>query len=139
MKRRISIILISAILIQLAGCYSSYYITADDLTSLEGDEEIKITTLSKEEYLTKEWKILNDTLQVATLREIVNTSDNETKKFYEQSGKMLEKKYTLLPLSSIKEIYYEELESTNTIVLTTFICGALFVTGYLLLFPHVTF
>ena len=111
MKKSISIILISSILLQLVGCYSTNYITSDELTLLDGDEQLKITTLNNEEYETDDWEIYNDSLKLGLIREVQNNKYDEMMKLYKQAGKLKFKREISIPLSTINDISFEE---TNT-------------------------
>ena len=116
MKKCISIVIISALLIQLVGCYSSNYITTAELKLLDGDEEINVTTFSKEGYTTNNWTIANDTLSFGTIVGLKLDVNNNLSE---------DKKNVLIPISEIELIFIEEIETTSTILFTVSIVGGL--------------
>ena len=126
MKKRISIVLISALLFQLVGCYSTYYINSEELKLLDRDEEINVSTQNKEGYTTDNWDIDNDTLKFVAVVGIANAND-ELSGVDNQYGMVEIKKTIQIPISTIEEILIEEFNTTKTIWVTAATVGGIVV------------
>jgi hypothetical protein len=133
MKRYISAILIPCFLLQLFGCYSNTTLTADNLKYLPNDEQIKITTISKEEYVTNDWQFINDTLKFVSVNKIENSKENKLEEAYKNYGDIEISKVKSIPISEIEELSFKEINVLMTILVPTVVIGAVvihFVTNW---------
>lgn len=127
MKRYISAILISCLLLQLCGCYSFRAITLEELKNYKGENDIKVTKKSDyfvimnrdstRNYLT-DWMISDSSIimEKKSLKELKKAEISKEEK-------------TEIKFNQIKSIAVEEWDSENTIVLFVGLIGLAAIIG----------
>ena len=130
MKKYISAILINALLIQLAGCYTQREITYDEFYSMPKEQEAKIIFNDE-----KSIELVSDSL----MKNYINwEKEQDTLIFYLTHSKKVDLK-TLTevtdtfkyPKDDINKIYVEEYDGTKTVlVIVTVIIWGLCIYGF---------
>jgi len=114
----VSSLLITAILTQIVGCYSSHNITVNELREFKGKNDVIIETINGEEYTLKRdttsqyysnWEFVGDSIEWTESR-VIFLKDNPN------LGKFKETKTTIAE-NEILTIGIEELDALNTTLL----------------------
>jgi hypothetical protein len=113
-------VLIPAFLLHTARCYSSTFITTEELTVLDREEEIFITTTERNEFSAVIWDIEGDTLKLD-----LSQSSNDEKVLNDKAeDDSASHNYHKIPFTKIEIISYKYLNIPVT-ALAVFFCGAL--------------
>ena len=125
MKRYISAILISCLLIQLFGCYSFQNISTEELNSIDDIEDISITTKDSNnysfekyssanrmlndptKYYYENWQVNNDTLMISGYS-LENTTLKTSKKINHDK--------IIIPFVEISDLSQNQFNSHDTIM-----------------------
>ena len=113
-KEIIASVLIPAFLMQLVGCYSSKEITIADLKNLKENNSIRVVTFNSAYNLqnppeTKDrykWSLDENNIYILSSWQMY-VGNNQIKRVADT---------TIIPLSSIKNIYTKNFDSVNTIL-----------------------
>ena len=127
MKKIISKILITCLLLQLYGCYSTDYVTLNDLQNADENDKIILVTKDKKEYTlnnndprinSSEWKIEKDGVLLVT-KELARRKD--------KLGQEVVKKNSEVKYENIASISIEKFSLIKTALLIVGIAGLVFV------------
>ncbi len=133
MKKKFSILLAFTLLTQIVGCYSTNYITYDELKGYKDNNDVIITTTDTTEYILKR----DSTHQYYSNWEFVYNSIEwtESKVIFQKDNPKLGKYTTVNTTIAEKEILkigIEELDALNTTLLSVgIIAGAVLIIGAL--------